>query len=281
MEINLYQKYTNLEPNHPFLSRICFQINDVLKFCNLSEEQKQNVRFFCLYEGLLNMETLWEIEEKITSEYFNSLNNWLKNPSNYFPSIIGLRRDINLYLYTIKNTLRDILLYVMNPIYGTKFFDGGYFSNLKDGISPVKKWIYKNFGEHSKEYKIINNYEDFLTELIAKRNAMEHPNGKCGILEIKQPFLEKNITPQGKEVHKITHPRWARNDQPFISIIDDLCETNYRFMCFVEEFILFVCLENFLDKEKFIGVIPGNKRVLYNGKRYAVFSKINEYKDKD
>lgn len=268
MIVNLKQKYTNLHPNHPILSRVCLQTLDIMKYCSkLDNNQKENIQTFCCYEGLLNFETLWEIQEKINDEYFISLNKWFKNPNDYFPGIINLRRDINLYLYTIKNNLRDLLIYCLNPLFGTKFYDGGNFSSLKDGISPIRKWAFHEYGENSLEYKFFEQHESFLTELIAKRNAIEHPGGKCGKLNIIQPFLENN---QGK--YKVTHPRWARNDETPVSLIDEFCNINYTFLKFTEEFLVFICLQKFLDKGRKIVKIPCKLRVMYGGKRYVVLS---------
>lgn len=267
--INLDQKYTKLTVNHPVFSRIAVQNLNILNNCNkIDKESKNSILTFCFLEGLMNFEVLWDIQEKINDEYFSSLNIWMNNKSNYFPSILGLRKDVNLYLYTFKNILRDLLLYCFNSVWNENFTDGSAFSKAKDGISPIRKWMYKKFGKSDFRYDLIQKHEDTFSEIIMRRNASEHPNGKSGILKIFQPFIEEK-----NEKFKVTHPRWCRNNETPTSLINDLPLLNYELLRFTEEFIIFVCLEPFLDDNLIITKISGKNRVAMNGVKYITIPK--------
>lgn len=266
--MNLYSKYTNLDKKHPIVSRTCLQIAYMLEHTTLTDEQKKGINDFCFMNGLVAQEILWNITQKINDDYFQQVDEYIKNTEHSFPYIIDLKNQTEIFLYTTKNFLRDISNMCITPVYPEfKNTEGGSFSNLKTGKSNFTEWVEKRWGINSREYLVSLQITKFYSELIAKRNAMEHPGGRAGILYINQPNLKINDQTGNPSITRIS---WYRNtEKPKDLILDftDICIYNIRF---VEEIIINMIIKEYLIPGKQLFRIPGIKMKDWDNFKYIV-----------
>lgn len=266
-ENNLVYKHTGLSLNHTIVARTCLQIVEALNKTTLSEEQKKAVSNFCVVDGLLNQETLWNIAEQISDTYYGELNRYLNNQSKTFPTVTGLKRDAELFLYTSKNLLRDLVTEVLVSVYPEIHgLDGSAFFNLKTGKSPIEEWANRKYGQNHLITTAFKTSSKYFTELIAKRNASEHPYGKAGKLYISQPVLYEDSN--GEKT--IIEPMWFRTGQEPTYVIMDLYNYCYHFIRLIEEIIMFIVIQPHLQPGYTIYRIPGRQMVKKGGWKFIV-----------
>jgi hypothetical protein len=139
------------------------------------------------------------------------------------------------FLYSAKSTLRDIKLMICE-FYET---DPDIKKVEKRDFGYLEKWAKKRFGEADEFAKLIS--EDFrvwIDEIYKKRNAVEHPGGYSGHLEI---FNFTAVQEPGTKKWKGVFPRWRRNQEQLSSITKDMQLTIENLLNFSED-ILALCL---------------------------------------
>ena len=240
----------------------------MLEHTTLTNEQKKSINDFCFINGLVSQEILWNITNKINDDYFYQVDEYVKDNEKPFPYIIDLKNQTEIFLYTTKNFLRDISNMCISPIY-PKYIntEGGSFSNLKTGKSNLSLWAEKKWGENSREYLVSLQITNFYSDLIAKRNAMEHPGGRAGTLYINQPNLKINDQTGNPSITRLA---WYRNEEkPKDLILDftDICLYNIRF---VEEIIINMIIKENLKPGKQLFRIPGHKMAQWDNFKYIV-----------
>lgn len=259
------KKYSSIDKKHPILSRCCLQIIGLTHNTTLSAEIKNSITEFCFTTVLKQLETIWETTEKINDEYYNKISQFTTNSNNYFPYLDDLQKDIEIILYATKKILRDLSSNIISPLFPKfKNMEGGSFSSLKTGESEYSIFIRKEFNDKSKEYKNSIQYSMYLSEIIAKRNAIEHPGGKSGTLSVFQPEIQHNLNNS-----TITRLYWARNGVKTDLLIDlyDIC---LNLLFFIEYILINIIIKpNLLPSKKLI-IIPGNKLKLTNNIKYII-----------
>lgn len=265
-ETSILYKHTNLSLNHPIVSRTCLQIIEALNKTSFSEDQKKAITSFCVVDGLLYQETLWSIAERISEEYHRELNSFLAGTNKTFPTVTGLKRDAELFLYTSKNLMRDLVTEVLTTAYPEiNGLDGSAFFNLKTGKSPIEVWAEKKHGPNHLVTQAFRTSSNYFTELVAKRNASEHPYGKAGKLFINQPFIQEE-----NGVKTILDPTWHRTGQEPSSIIYDLYEYCHHFLRLLEEVTMFIVIQPHLLPGYTIYRIPGRQMAKKGGWKFVV-----------
>ena len=112
------------------------------------------------------------------------------------------------------------------------------FSNQNRLYEKILNWAKSEFGVKDPIYvQIKKDYDSWAKELIAKRNAIEHPGGYSGTFYIKDYSYVRH-----DGANKICEPVWYRNsDQPTHILLD--MET-YVHNCFTfSEELFVVCLQ--------------------------------------
>jgi hypothetical protein len=139
------------------------------------------------------------------------------------------------FLYSAKSTLRDIKLMICE-FYET---DPEIEKVEKKDFGYLEKWAKERFGEADEFARLIS--EDFrvwINELYKKRNAVEHPGGYSGHLEI---FNFTAVHEPGTKSWKGVIPRWRRNQDQPSSITKDMQVTIENLLNFSED-VLALCL---------------------------------------
>ena len=73
---------------------------------------------------------------------------------------------------------------VVNHLYGTTFGEASEFSRAKKGSQSLLEFAEKTFGADDGKTKMLKEAVPSIEELIAMRNAVEHPEGLSGKLVI-------------------------------------------------------------------------------------------------
>lgn len=264
---NQYIKvYNNIDKKHPIVARTCLEILHNLKYTSIEEHIKSKIVEFCFNTSIPQFENIWSITQDINDMYYERINIFLNNSNNTFPYIDNLNEKTEDILYSTKKILREIANNILSPLYPKfKNAEGGSFSNLKTGKSEYSAFIGKEFGEQSLEYQNSIIYSNYLSEIIAKRNALEHPNGKSGILTIHQPEMKFN-----KGNNTLTRLYWSRNNNR-TDLLTDLYDICLNLIFFVEYILMFIIIKPNLLPGKCITIIPSSKLKNTNNIKYIVY----------
>jgi hypothetical protein len=190
---------------NPIVARLSLQILQILTQCNASKDIQDKVGD--LYMNSLQKKLLrcWEIEERFKKEFAAVVDKYkppaAANAPVEVPQIARLEEECHNFLYEARNFIRD-LLQVVNHLYGTTFVEASEFSRAKKGIQSLVELAEKTFGADDGKTKFLKEAVPSVEELIAMRNAVEHPEGLSGKLVIANFTLGAD--------RKIDEPIWHR-----------------------------------------------------------------------
>ena len=157
-----------------------------------------------------------EISNKISQEVESQIEEVKKNglPTQsdgrvvHLPHIQQPNEDIETFLYNAKSALRDIAK-IFEPLFREKFEHSRY--------NEIYNWAKNKFGEDSPLSKLLATDQDWIKDIVRRRNAVEHPGGHSGHLHICNFEFLNNNPNKG-----ISPPCWYRNDDPKSLIHTDL-----------------------------------------------------------
>ncbi|NQV85061.1 MAG: hypothetical protein HQ494_14720 [Rhodospirillales bacterium] len=224
--------------SHPVVARLVLQIKDAITLARLDQETKDSIFNACRSDLSSHLGKCWDIwdwlereQRRCNEEYTPS-----KDMIVQIPQIHNLEREIENFLYEAKNFLRDLLNNVVSPCFPEIDFSDArsFFDAKSDGDGPFVKWAETNFGADDGFTKMLREDQVWIKELVRKRNCIEHPNGKSGVLTVQ------NIEAHGDG--RIIAPVWQRTgtEPEFISI--GLATYCHHLLSFAEEVILFGCI---------------------------------------
>jgi hypothetical protein len=133
---------------------------------------------------------LWEIRDRYESEFQRQIESYKKQVPNAqmieVPCITTLDQDCRNFLYEAKNFLRD-LMQLVNFLYGTKFNDASDYLPAKRAKprSSVVSFAEQTFGSTDPRTIFLKKLAPDVDCIVTYRNAVEHPNGYAGPLEIR------------------------------------------------------------------------------------------------
>jgi hypothetical protein len=147
--------------------------------------------------------------------------------------VLDLERDVEQFLTNANDVLRDAA--GLFKIFFDKEFNGPRYDD-------IIKWCGKRFGQdHHLAQLIKADQEEWIRELIYKRNAAEHPDGRSGHLHVHNFEFDE-------ATRNFYVPSWKRNDQPRTGIAHDM--TTY-----VENMLTF-CEDLLVVSMKTVGIMP-------------------------
>jgi hypothetical protein len=200
-----FKKVLEHGTKNPIVARLSLQILEILKQCSASKDIQDKVGD--LYVNSLQKKLLrcWEIEERFKKEFAAAVGKYkppaAANAPVEVPQIARLEEECHNFLYEAKNYIRD-LLQVVNHLYGTTFVEASEFSRAKKGSQSLVEFAEKTFGADDGKTKFLKEAVPSVEELIAMRNAVEHPEGLSGKLVIA------NFTVGADR--KLDEPTWHR-----------------------------------------------------------------------
>ena len=129
-----------------------------------------------------------------------------------------------------KFTLRD-LTSIFNVLFDKDFKNEARYDK-------IIKWSSREYGcEDDLTKQLTEDHQLWIKELIAKRNAIEHPGGYSGDLYIKNCSYGEHEGNKG-----VILPLWLRNSEHPTSIVHDMCNYVHNIFTFAEE-IFVLCLQ--------------------------------------
>ena len=233
------RQVSNRGTAHPVVARLSVQMKELIAFSDASQEVKDGVLKVCFESLQSRLGTCWDIWQWLAEEERRCVAEYVPSGGRFIqiPNIDELDREVDRFLYESKNFLRDLLNDVI-----TKFFPELDFSDAKSffdskggGDGPFVKWASEQYGAGDSLTKALRDDQDWIKELVRKRNAVEHPGGLSGNLSVRN--IE--ALPDGK----ITAPVWCRTDTIEGHISTEMEKYCENLLSFAEEVIIFGCIE--------------------------------------
>jgi hypothetical protein len=266
-----FKKLVNHGINNPIVARLSLQTLEVLKNCKADQKVKDAVG--TLYTDSLMPKLLrcWEVEDAFNKSREQGEVEY-KPPAQpnapvQIPQIEKLEQDAHNFLYEAKNYIRD-LLYVFNKLDGTSFSEASEFFKAKKGSKSLLEFMAEKFGLENQRTKWLKEAAPLVEELIAMRNAVEHPSGYSGSLVIEnfrrcqdQKLLEPTWY-RVKDGKTITEPSSMRAD--YRTAIDGLLNLG-------DDLLAMWASDNLEAPDMMqIGYIPEDQRDQKNPAKYKV-----------
>jgi hypothetical protein len=200
-----FKKVLEHGTTNPIVARLSLQILQILSRCNASKEIQDKVGDLYMNSLQKKLVRCWEIEERFKKEFAAAVGRYkppaVANAPVEVPQIARLEEECHNFLYEAKNFIRDVLQ-VVNHLYGTTFAEASEFCRAKKGSQSLVEFAEKTFGADDGKTKMLKEAVPSVEELIAMRNAVEHPEGLSGKLVIANFTLAAD--------RKIDEPTWHR-----------------------------------------------------------------------
>lgn len=265
------KKVANHGLGNPIVARLSLQILELLKQTNASKEVSDAVGDLYLNSLMKKLLRCWEINEAFKKGFDAAVQSY-KPPASpnapvEVPQIERLEEECHNFLYEAKNYIRD-LLKVVNALYGTSFTDASEFSKAKKGGKSLIEFATETFGADDARTKMLFEIVPDVEELIAMRNAIEHPDGYSGKLVVTNFQRDPD--------QKLSEPAWHRvkdekNVRNPTSIRSDIDTYIYNLLQLGEDIFVSWANENLSAGDMMqIAHIPEEMRNPQNPARYTV-----------
>jgi hypothetical protein len=142
------RKISNYGTQNPVVARLKVQTHELAQWSNLSEDKKLELSavYFGLADRLLKCH---EIYRRISAKIEREISEHRPNADSRMkkvPYVVGLRGEVENFLYESKSYLRD-LLSVLDIFFGAKFDEASAFYPTKaGGKSKLVIWAATKFG---------------------------------------------------------------------------------------------------------------------------------------
>lgn len=251
------QKISNAGTNNPIVARLGVQTTEVIGLAHLPEDKKERIvslYVITLTQRLLKCEEALElIRKKLNDDRERVRANLAADPGSFeIPFVVGLTGHVEDFLYATKNYLRD-LLGIFQIAYGCTLEDAGVFVPDKKGTIGIAKWASDAFGANDQLVTLLKSEQAWTTELVRKRNAIEHPGGFSGTLSIHNIRVHQSQT-------GLVPPSWHRTSLPETDIVNDMTAGVHNLLTLAEDFLADVVMRSTPFKEIAIYEIPKEKR---------------------
>ena len=229
--------------SNPIVARLSVQSRQLMEHFSISEEKKKRVWGILhdkVQQQLLSCYDIWsqilsrekEIVAKIEE---NGIQTQSHGRVATIDQIENLKHLAGSFLYSAKSALRDIK-FMICEFYET---DADISKVANKSYQYLKQWTKNRFGEEDEFAKLVSeDFDLWIDEVYSKRNAIEHPGGHSGHLEISNFTAAQN--PESKE-WKGVFPQWQRNQNQPSSITRDMQITIENILNFSED-VLVHCL---------------------------------------
>lgn len=199
------QKISNHGVSNPIVARLAIQSNDLLKWLNVNQANREAVfsHYMALSRRLL---ACFDIQSRLIyarAETVKHSEKVWKEGNHTTPHVVSLQDEVENFLFAAKNYLREVA-HLLNLLFDAGLqYDSSIFWDPKGQKSKVALWAEGTFGLDHEATQMLSSEADWVSELVRKRNAVEHPGEKSGTLRVKN--FER--LPGGG----IRPPVWARD----------------------------------------------------------------------
>lgn len=211
------QQISDYGTSNPIVARLSIQTRELLPFFDLNDHKRDEI--WGLYFSKLQPKLIscCRIEEKLAEEVRSHQKQiddcglpMQENANAYtIPAILDLEHRVETFLYTAKSVLRD-LTHIFLVLFGKDFGNKAHFDK-------VLKWAKNNYGNEDEFVRMLGKDHKWIMRIVEMRNAIEHPGGRSGFLNID------NFTSiENEQKILVIEPRWSLNDDKKISIIQEM-----------------------------------------------------------
>lgn len=232
-----YRQISNYGTSNPIVARLSLQTQELLKFYHLTERQKQDVFGLMFSDIQPKLLTCFGIADKIAKQVAEEQQKIregkveVQGSAYRIPNIFNLRSDVETFLYQAKSVLRDLTrLFLI--LFSKDFGNQAHFDS-------VLAWSKEKFSEEHPLTAMLKTDQAWIKKIIRMRNAVEHPGGKSGTLNV----LNFTSSKQANRI-MVTEPLWGLNNDPPLSIATEMPVIVDNLLTFCEQ-VLILCLEEF------------------------------------
>lgn len=247
---------------NPIVARLHVQTSELIQFAKLPAEASE-ILFQSYFDLGLKLLDCWDISEKIRLEVNDIVKNFVVARNDIginVPYMQSIKTDAHHFLYIAKNFLRD-LTGVVNIFFGTSFNEASNFSETMKPKNFIRGWLSQNSKEDEALIALLQRSEAGITAIIKKRNAVEHPRGKSGVLYVH------NFEHKGGGFNL---PSWNLNDNPREDISKELGKVTEELLIFSEELLITALSRRLVMANLFFLEIPAEHRDPTCPKRFFV-----------
>lgn len=246
-----FKKISDVGTSHPIVARLGVQTSELVHWTGLDKRQQDEIAELYIYtlsQRLLRCDKAAEtIQNRMEEDIERIQSTKNQGTGMQVPYVTELEGLAEQFLYDAKNYLRD-LLGIFRIAYGRSLKDASDFADLKGkGESVVVQWATDTFGPEDGLVRMLKTEQDWTTELIRKRNAVEHPDGKSGKLYVHNIRVHKGV---------LMPPCWNRTDLPESSILADMAGYNNNLLTLAENLLVDVVLRTKRSEQIAIYEIP-------------------------
>jgi hypothetical protein len=230
------KKISNYGTQHPVVARLKVQTHELVQWADLSDEEKGQVKI--LYFGLADrLLKCYEVYNRLTIALKTAMEEVHQSVDHRIagiPHLIGLQGEAETFLYESKNYLRD-LLRIINIFFDKNFNEASVLYKQNSKNSPLIDWSARRFGPDDPFTTMLIDEQRWVEELIRKRNSVEHPGGKSGVLHIEN--FKRSAD------GRFVLPCWYRNQNEPFGVFSDL-ETYLDNLLTLAEDMLISCIHH-------------------------------------
>ncbi|ATU92893.1 hypothetical protein [Phyllobacterium zundukense] len=250
------QKVSDVGTTNPIVARLGIQTGELLNWSGLDKAQNEAIAELYITKLTPRLvrcdKRISTINNKLNKDIARVDKHIQKDPRvSEIPYVVDLEGDVQDFLYEAKNYLRD-LLGLFRVAYGCKLTDASAFAAMKGkGDSNLVKWAIATFGESDHLVRGLRSNNDWMAELIRRRNAYEHPGENSGTLTIHNVRIDhRGLVP----------PRWERTDIPESDIVDEMTICVANLLNVAEELLANLVMRTCRFKVVHICEIPNDQR---------------------
>jgi hypothetical protein len=258
---------------NPIVSRLTLQIFRIIDQCNMPQEARGSVKVIYMNSLMKKLLRCWEIAERYKGEFIKEMDAYKRRPKHpqmvAVPCVTRLEEECHNFLYEAKSFIRD-LLKAFNLLNGTVFVEASdYFrpEKPKKGKQSLISFAESTFGRNDPKTELFKQLLPTVERVVNYRNAVEHPEGYSGTLQIRNFRLDPN--------GKFSEPGWWTEKDgkkgPESSIRADLYGITENLLMLAEEMFVLWAMDN-LQFPQFsrIALVPEEKRDPNNPILYVV-----------
>jgi aspartyl-tRNA(Asn)/glutamyl-tRNA(Gln) amidotransferase subunit B len=241
---------------HPAVARLGPQTSELANWLEIDQAKKlQLAQLYSvtLTQRLVECHKVHDALAQKMIESIERLNEQNDDRVREVPQVMGLQKIVESFLYEAKNYLRDLLKF-FEILYACDLNEASVFGDLPEkGQSKLSKWASSKLGDDHPLTKLIRSEERWTSELIHKRNAVDHPDQKSGRLNVE------NILPAGDSGGFIP-PTWGRTGRRNRDILKDMDVYLDNMLTLAEDLLASAVLEDITPKGLTIHEIPVESR---------------------
>jgi hypothetical protein len=215
-----FKKLLDHGTTNPIVARLSLGVLQILEQCDLAKEARDAIGEIYLNSLVRKLLRCWEIKERFRTE-FNAAVESYKPGSAIVPQIPRLNEECHNFLYEAKSFIRD-MLGVFNRLYGTQFAEASEYGRGRKNGKSLVEFASATFGQADPRTLFLREAAPGIDEIVANRNAVEHPGGYSGELKISNFELAQDgrfnepIWHREKDGKRVTEPSSIRADMETI-----------------------------------------------------------------